>query len=123
MLTPLAPCFTSHLLRPLHGELLTLLRGLSADEWLRQTVASKWKVRDVAAHMLDGMLRRVAMGRYRYVPPVEKPPANDRELAAFINALNAEGVSYAARFDAGKVRIEGDAALAAPLLNTRSVIV
>src|SRR5688500_11268002 len=47
--------------------------------------------------MLDGMLRRVGMGRDGHFPPVEKPPANDRELTTFINTLNAEGVSYAAR--------------------------
>jgi hypothetical protein len=97
MLTPPGPCFTSHLFRPLHVELLTLLRGLSGDEWLRQTVAPKWRVRDVAAHMLDGMMRRIAAGRDGHTLPVDKPPASERELTAFINDLNATGVSYAAR--------------------------
>ena len=94
---PLAPCFTAHLFRPLRGELLALLRGLSAQDWQRQTVAPKWRVRDVAAHLLDVSLRRIAASRDNHFAPIEKPPATDRELTAFINALNADGVSFAAR--------------------------
>lgn len=96
-LLPLPPCYTAHLFRPLHCELLTLLRGLSHDEWQRQTMAPKWKVRDVAAHLLDVDLRRLAAGRDGHLPPVAKPPASERELADLVNALNAGGVAFGAR--------------------------
>ena len=96
-MTTLAPCHTSHLFRPLGAELIRLLRSLSPDDWQRQTVAPKWKVRDVAAHMLDGTLRRIAVSRDGHFVPVETPPASDRELLAFVNRLNADGVSFAAR--------------------------
>lgn len=51
-LQPHAPIHTAHLVAPLHRELMTLLRGLSPDDWLRPTVAGDWRVRDVAAHLL-----------------------------------------------------------------------
>ena len=97
MLRPLAPCFTSDLFRPLHGELVALLRGLSRDEWQLRTVAPKWRVRDVAAHMLDTTLRRISVSRDRHFAPIAKPPANDNELTSFINELNDGGVTFAAR--------------------------
>jgi Mycothiol maleylpyruvate isomerase N-terminal domain len=97
MISALAPCFTAHLFRPLHRELVTLLRGLSADDWHRQTVAPRWKVRDVAAHMLDVDLRRIAVGRDGHLPPMDRPPANEREIVELVNALNAGGVSFGAR--------------------------
>lgn len=93
----LPPCYTAHLFRPLRAELLELLRSLSDDDWRRQTVAPQWRVRDVAAHMLDVTLRRIAVNRDRHFAPIDSPPSNERELAAFINALNAGGVSFAGR--------------------------
>jgi uncharacterized protein (TIGR03083 family) len=93
----LAPCYTSHLFRPLAAELVQLLRSLSADDWQRPTVAPQWQVRDVGAHLLDVTLRRIAVNRDRHLAPVGRPPSNERELTAFINALNAGGVSFAAR--------------------------
>jgi hypothetical protein len=95
--TTLPPCYTSHLFRPLAAELVQLLRSLSADDWQRQTVAPQWQVRDVGAHLLDVTLRRIAVNRDRHLAPVGRPPSNERELTAFINALNAGGVSFAAR--------------------------
>jgi uncharacterized protein (TIGR03083 family) len=96
-MTPMPPCFTAHLFRPLAAELVRLLRSLDAAEWQRQTAAPQWTVREVAAHLLDGTWRRIAASRDTHVLPTDRPPSNDRELTAFINALNAGGVSYAAR--------------------------
>ncbi len=45
---------------PLHEELVRLLSGLSAADWERPTVAGTWRVRDVAAHLLDTDLRRIS---------------------------------------------------------------
>ena len=96
-IAPLAPCFTAHLFRPLAAELIQLLRSLETSEWQLQTVAPKWKVRDVAAHLLDVDLRRIAVNRDGHFPPMDKPPANDREITELVNALNAGGVSFGAR--------------------------
>jgi uncharacterized protein (TIGR03083 family) len=95
--TPLAPCHTAHLFQPLHTELLAVLDALSAEDWLRPTVAPKWRVRDVAAHLLDNQLRRLSAQRDGHVTPPDRPITSDRDLVAFINAFNAGGVAYAAR--------------------------
>lgn len=87
------PTLTQHLFAPLNAELVTLLRGLDANEWSAPTVAGAWTVKDVAAHLLDTALRRLAMHRDGYTPPL----APAESLAAFVNALNAEGVSFARR--------------------------
>jgi hypothetical protein len=60
---PLTPVDTRELFAPLHAELIGLLRGLSDADWERPTVAGAWRVRDVAAHLLDGDLRKLSAGR------------------------------------------------------------
>lgn len=89
---PLQPIFTAHLFPKVDGLLLELLRSLSLEEWERQTVSPKWKVKDVAAHLLDTALRGVSFGRDGYVPPspnIDSAAA----LGAYINRLNEEGVT------------------------------
>jgi uncharacterized protein (TIGR03083 family) len=94
---PLAPCDTARLFLPLSTELLRLLRGLSPEDWLRPTVAPKWRVRDVAAHLLDGQLRRLSAQRDGHAMPPDRPIQSNQDLVAFINAQNASGVAYARR--------------------------
>lgn len=96
-LQPLAPVHAAPLLRPLLGELLDLLGGLTAEQWDAPTVAGAWRVRDVAAHLLDGDLRKLAAYRDGHLLPSEAPIRTDRDLARFVNALNAEGVAWARR--------------------------
>ena len=43
--------------------LIYLLEGLSVDDWDKQTIAGRWTVKDVAAHLLDGNLRTLSMLR------------------------------------------------------------
>ena len=90
---PAAPLLTAHLFPTLDGQLIDLLRSLGPDDWERQTIAPKWKVKDVAAHLLDTQLRTLSFGRDGYT--VSPPPviANDRDLARFVDRLNAEGVA------------------------------
>lgn len=90
---PLEPILTAHLFAPLNDELVSLLRGLSADEWNAPTVAGAWTVKDVAAHLLDTTLRRLSMHRDAYEPP----PRDFSSVSALVNDLNAEGVSFARR--------------------------
>jgi uncharacterized protein (TIGR03083 family) len=72
--------------------LIDLLRSLTPEEWDLQTVAPAWKVRDVAAHLLDTALRKLSMVRDgNFVEAVEiHSPA---DLVALVNRLNREGVT------------------------------
>ena len=89
---PLKPFLTAGLFPKLDGMLLGLLRSLVPADWEKQTVSPRWRVKDVAAHLLDTALRGVSIGRDGYV--AENPAINSSaDLAAFINRLNQEGVS------------------------------
>jgi len=87
-LKPLAPRYVADLFAPLHRELMALLRGLTPEQWERPTVAGAWRIRDVAAHMLDGMLRKRSRGSSA------QRPLSYEEVVALINDLNAAGVAY-----------------------------
>lgn len=54
-------------------------------------------MRDVAAHLLDGDLRKIAVYRDAHLLTPSKAIASERDLADFVNDLNAGGVAYAAR--------------------------
>ena len=82
------PILTAHLFPKIEEMLVALLRSLGADDWERQTIAPKWKVKDVAAHLLDTQLRKLSIARDGYLP--SGPPITD--LVAFIDRLNQEGV-------------------------------
>jgi uncharacterized protein (TIGR03083 family) len=88
----LKPIFTAHLFSKLDGMLIELLRSLEPDDWEVQTIAGEWKVKDVAAHLLDTQLRNLSICRDGYAPngPNIGSPA---DLVAFINRLNQEGAS------------------------------
>jgi uncharacterized protein (TIGR03083 family) len=82
---------TRYLFAPLHAELMSLLRGLAPSDWERQTVARAWRVRDVAAHLLDTQLRRLSAHRDGH----QLRP--DRQLVDYLNHLNATWVAAAQR--------------------------
>src|SRR5690242_2139628 len=89
---PLKPILTAHLFPKLDAMLIDLLGALAAEDWEKQTVSPKWKVKDVAAHLLDTALRCVSVSRDHYV--AETPGINSSaDLASFINRLNQEGVA------------------------------
>jgi uncharacterized protein (TIGR03083 family) len=91
------PIITAHLLPVIEAHLLDLLRSLRSDEWELQTVAPAWKVKDVAAHLLDTQLRKLSLVRDGYAsgpPPVFH---SESEFVAFINRLNREGVEMSRR--------------------------
>ena len=89
----LPPRNVASLFAPLHAELMALLRGLTADDWQRQTVAPKWRVRDVVAHLLDTQLRKLAAHRDGHLAPVDDAAS----VLDLINTLNADGVAFAQR--------------------------
>jgi uncharacterized protein (TIGR03083 family) len=86
------PIFTAHLFPKLEALLLELLRSLSAEEWEMQTGAPAWKVKDVAAHLLDTQLRKLSMARDGYAPTSAQIRSH-ADLVVLINRLNQEGVS------------------------------
>src|ERR1700732_2770630 len=88
---PLPPILTAHLFPKLEGMLIELLRSLTPQDWEKQTLAPKWKVKDVAAHLLDIWLRRLAASRSRATGETPKI-ISGAELVALINSLNAEGI-------------------------------
>lgn len=86
------PILCAPLLRKVDAQLLFLLRSLTAAEWDLQTVAPAWKVRDVAAHLLDTTLRKLSLVRDSWL--VEKVDIQSpQDLIALINRLNGEGVT------------------------------
>ena len=96
---PLQPIFTAHLFPKVDGLLLELLRSLSPEEWERQTVSPKWRVKDVAAHLLDTAVRGISIARDGYAPTapnIDSPAA----LGAYIDRLNEEGVKVYRRLSA-----------------------
>lgn len=87
-----APILCAHLLRTVDAKLIDLLASLEPAEWDRQTIAPLWKVRDVAAHLLDTALRKLSMVRdacFVEAAIIRSP----QDLIALVNRLNAEGVT------------------------------
>jgi uncharacterized protein (TIGR03083 family) len=90
-LEPLQPLITAHLFTKLEASLIELLRSLTPPDWEKQTLAPKWKVKDVAAHLLDTQTRRLAASRRDNTAPHEKI-TSPAQLLALVTSLNAEGV-------------------------------
>ena len=86
------PIFTTHLIPIVDAHLADLLRSLTDDEWELQTVAPAWKVKDVAAHLLDTQLRTLSRLRDGDIAATAPRIASNDELLAFINRLNDEGI-------------------------------
>ncbi len=86
------PILCAHLLRRVDERLIDLLGSLTPGEWDFQTIAPLWKVRDVAAHLLDTALRKLSMVRDScYVEPVNIRSPQD--VITLVNRLNREGVA------------------------------
>jgi hypothetical protein len=61
------PLDSVHLLPIMDDMLFSLLRSLTPEEWQAQTIAKKWKVKDVVAHLLDGNIRKTVPHTYRSI--------------------------------------------------------
>jgi len=93
---PLPVVDTRHLFRPLSREIVAVLRAAATDDWERPTLAGVWKVRDVAAHLVDTALRRLSLHRDRSFAGAPGPQP-DQDLTAFINELNVTWTRVARR--------------------------
>jgi uncharacterized protein (TIGR03083 family) len=86
------PILCAHLLRRVDEKLIELLRSLRASDWDAQTVAPRWKVRDLAAHLLDTVLRKLSLVRDSWqVENVDIQSPQD--VVKLVNRLNEEGVA------------------------------
>lgn len=94
---PISPIYTVDLFPPLHEELIALLRGLSPDDWERSTIAGRWQVRDVVAHLLDIDLRKLSVTRDGHLLAPAEPIESYEELVRFLNGLNAVWIDAARR--------------------------
>ncbi len=86
---------------PLNDRLVALLAGLPRHEWERPTICSRWSVKDIAAHLLDGMMRRLSIHRDGFAgdPPGAMGSYND--LLAYLDRLNADWVAAMRRISPG----------------------
>jgi uncharacterized protein (TIGR03083 family) len=97
-LSPMPPTETRACFRPVSSELVTVLRALSPSDWERSTIAGSWSVRDVVAHLVDVMFRRLSFHRDRMTPPPpSRPIGSARDFVDFINGLNADWVGSSRR--------------------------
>lgn len=94
---PEIPIRVNHLFHSLDAKLLELLKSLSEEEWQAQTVAKRWKVKDVVAHLLDGNLRTLSIQRDAYVGERPENIHSYQDLVAWLNQLNADWVKASKR--------------------------
>jgi len=82
----------------LHARLIDALASLDEAGWERRTSAGEWRVRDVAAHLLDGDLRKLSFHRDGRTPPMPQTPIGDyADLVRHLNQLNRDWVEAAGR--------------------------
>ena len=88
---------TLHLFPILDQMLISLLKSLTDEEWEAQTVAKFWKVKDVAAHLLDGNLRTLSASRDGYFGTKAENINSFQDLTAYLNHLNMTWTNAAQR--------------------------
>ena len=89
---PVGPIFTVELFPVLDEKLISVLSSISQEDWFKQTIAPEWKVKDVAAHLLDGNIRSLSMLQDDYSGEQPGDINSDKELIEFLNTLNADWV-------------------------------
>lgn len=97
----LRPILMGALFAKLRQELVSLLEGLSEDEWRLPTAAPKWNVKDVALHILGGDVGNLSRRRDGFSLPADL--SSYEKLVAFINDLNASWVAAGQRMSSRMV--------------------
>src|ERR1700733_3796667 len=86
------PILCAPLIRLVDQYLIELLASLDSSEWDLPTIAPRWQVRDVAAHLLDTAMRKLSGGRDQC--RVEQVDVRShQDVIALVNRLNREGVT------------------------------
>ncbi|RZJ48622.1 MAG: hypothetical protein EOO44_20580 [Flavobacterium sp.] len=93
----IVPIETVHLFSVLDGLLIELLNSLTEEEWNAQTVARKWTVKDIAAHLLDGNLRGLSISRDHFFGEKPENINSYADLVSFLNQLNMSWTNAAKR--------------------------
>ena len=96
-LRPVGPVNLSGRFAPLDAELIALLRVLRHDDWARPTACALWNVKDIAAHLLDGNVRRLSFQRDGMSAKPDVPIDEYADLVRYLNRLNAEWVTATRR--------------------------
>ncbi len=91
------PIPTTHLFPVLDQQLIELLRSLSKEDWHKPSIAKKWQVKDIAAHLLDGNIRTLSLSRDKHQLQPGKPINSYEELVNYLNELNATWVQASKR--------------------------
>ncbi|PWN07284.1 maleylpyruvate isomerase N-terminal domain-containing protein [Rhodohalobacter mucosus] len=79
-------------------ELISLLESLSPEEWESPTSSADWRVKDIAAHLLDGDLRRLSIHRDGHrLPEPSAPPDTHESLVEYLDGLNADWIRASKR--------------------------
>src|SRR5687768_14642547 len=87
------PIKVLHLFPILDQKLIELLQSLTPEEWHKNTIAKKWKVKDIAAHLLDGNLRTLSANRDGYFGDKPSSINSYQDLVDYLNRLNADWVT------------------------------
>ena len=86
----LKPVLTGPLFVEVRRELVSLLGGLTEEEWELPTAAPQWNVKDVALHILGGDVGNLSRRRDGYSLTADL--SSYEKLVAFINEINASWV-------------------------------
>jgi len=95
-MNPKSPIYTVELFPLINQKLIEFLQRLSSSDWNKSTISPLWTVKDIAAHLLDGNLRRIAVHRDKYFAPAPSLITYP-ELVKYLNQLNAEWVKASQR--------------------------
>ncbi len=96
-LRSVGPVYLADRFAPLDAELNGLLGNLDPDDWGRATACALWTVKDIAAHLLDGNLRRLSFQPDGLPAEPDVPIQGYPDLVKYLNRLNAEWVTAARR--------------------------
>jgi uncharacterized protein (TIGR03083 family) len=93
----LEPIMVVDLFPQVESKLIELLRELSPTDWQTPTICPQWDVKDIVAHLLDGNLRKLSLGRDAHVGETPQNITTYQDLVDFINRLNADWIRAAKR--------------------------
>lgn len=83
---------TVDLFPKLDALLVSFLKDLSPKDWKKQTIAPLWTIKDVAAHILDGTIRNLSMGRDRFFGEKPDEIKDYQDLIQYLNRLNSDWI-------------------------------